>query len=77
LTEFYNALASVGAGAIYFHFFEARKRGKERKNDFTVWVKEQLGMENLAEKMDFIPYMYSLEGVRKKLLGLCKQEISK
>lgn len=76
LTEFYNALSNVDASAIYFHFFEARRRNKERKNDFTLWMKEQLGMQNLAEKMDFIPYMRSLEVVREKLLGLCKEETS-
>lgn len=74
LEEFRNALAEVDASAIYFHLFEARMRLNRKEGDFSVWIREGLGMPELAEKVRAInPYLGSLERLRSKLLTVCDE----
>jgi hypothetical protein len=72
LAEFRNALASVDAGAIYNHFFESRTRERKGQSDFSAWMKEVLKIDDLAHAIEHIDaYMYSLEGLRTRMLALC------
>ena len=74
LEEFRNALAEVDASAFYFHLFEARMRLNRREGDFSTWLREGLGMPELAEKVRAInPYLGSLERLRSKLLMVCDE----
>ncbi|MBN1521353.1 MAG: hypothetical protein JW928_02370 [Candidatus Aureabacteria bacterium] len=76
LKEFTEALKIVDASAIYNHVFEARLRDRRGRSDFAIWLKEVLNLENLAHEFEMIDsYMYSLEGLRKKLLDLCEREL--
>lgn len=69
LEDFRNALAEVDASAIYFHLFEARMRQGRKEGDFSLWLRESLGMPELAEKVRALnPYLGSLERLRSKLL---------
>lgn len=73
--EFTEALKTVDASAIYNHIFEARLRVRKGKSDFSLWLKEVLGRKDLADKIEMIDsYMYSLEGLRNKLVQLCEQD---
>jgi len=74
LREFRDALAVVDASAIYNHIFEARLRVKRGKSDFAIWFEDVLGLKELADRVEKIDaYMYSLEGLRGKILSLCDQ----
>jgi len=76
LRAFRDALAVVDASAIYNHIFEARLRVKKGRSDFAIWMEEVLGLGELAESIERIDaYMYSLEGLREKILLLCDQAI--
>ena len=76
--EFLEALQTIDASAIYNHVFEARLRDRRGRSDFSIWFDEVLNKKALADKFEKIDsYMYSLEGLRTKLLGLCKQELGK
>ena len=76
LREFRDALAVVDASAIYNHVYEARLRVRKGRSDFAIWIEEVLGMTSLADKIEKIDsYMYSLEGLRTKILTLCDQEL--
>ncbi len=78
LKEFREALAVVDASAIYNHIFEARMRVRKGKSDFALWLEEVMGLTELAEKIENVDaYMYSLEGLRAKLLELCDAELAK
>jgi len=78
LGQFRDALRLIDASAIYNHIFEARLRVRRRKSDFSIWLEEVLGKNELAEKIEKIDaYMYSLEGLRQKILQLCEQELRK
>ncbi|MBU1061555.1 MAG: hypothetical protein KJ952_02390 [Candidatus Omnitrophica bacterium] len=76
LAEFKNALEIVDASAIYNHIFEAKLRDNRGRSDFAIWIEEVLNMKELAEKIEVIDsYMYSLEGLRKRLLDICSGRI--
>lgn len=69
LQEFRDALAEVDASAIYFHLLEARMRLSRPEGDFSVWLRESLGLPALANRIGAInPYLGSLERLRSKLL---------
>lgn len=73
--EFKEALKTIDASAIYNHTFEARIRIRRGKSDFSIWLEEVLGKKELAAKFEMVDsYMYSLEGLRNKLLELCEIE---
>jgi len=73
--EFKEALKSIDASAIYNHIFEARLRARKGRSDFSIWLEEALGKKELAGKFEMVDsYMYSLEGLRDKLLELCEGE---
>lgn len=75
LKEFIEALKSVHASAVYNHIFEARLRDRRGRSDFSIWINEVLGLKGLSEKIEMIDsYMYSLEGMRDRLLDLCEKE---
>lgn len=78
LKEFTEALKIVDASAIYNHIFEARLRDRQGRSDFSIWLDQVLGLKELSEKFEMVDsYMYSLEGLRKKLLELCGIELAK
>lgn len=77
LAEFTEALKIVDASAIYNHIFEAKLRDNRGRSDFAIWIEEVLDMKELANKLEIIDsYMYSLEGLRKKLLDLCGRQLN-
>lgn len=78
LEEFRAALAGVDASSIYFHAFEARMRLNRRDGDFAFWIREALGLHELADRIrNTDPYMFSLEQLRSRLLGLLDEALAK
>lgn len=76
LEGFTEALKKVDASAVYYHTYEARLRTKRGKNDFSMWMKDVLGLDGLAEKIAGIDfYMYGLEALRTKVVEMCEGEI--
>ncbi len=78
LYGFMEAMRVVHASAIYNHIFEARLRMKRGKSDFSIWLDETLGLNELADKIERLDcYMYSLEDLRAKIINLCEEEAKK
>ena len=74
LEEFTRLLKKVSTNSIYFHVFEARLRLEKRTNDFSYWLESSLGDTELADRISRLdPYIYSLEGLRKKIIGLLEK----
>ncbi|ALA60262.1 hypothetical protein NITMOv2_3875 [Nitrospira moscoviensis] len=74
LRAFRRALAEVEVSAIYYHVFEARHRLARAENDFSAWVREGLGLPDLAQKLQSInPYVGSLERLRSALITACDE----
>jgi len=67
LAAFRDQLASMEVAAVYYHLFEARRRGHQSFDD---WF-EALGETALAEQVRRMhPYTSDLEGLRARLLQL-------
>jgi len=78
LTEFREILGTVDSSVIYYHTFEAILRLGRKKGDFSIWVEEQLGLPELAQKISRLdPYMTSLEIIRHRILKLCDEVLEK
>jgi hypothetical protein len=71
LTEFIDGLRQVSLHSIHYHFIEARLRRKLESNDFSIWLKRDLGVEREADLLDQIDiYTATLEGVRRKIIQI-------
>jgi hypothetical protein len=70
LTEFKESLQHVSINSIYFHVFDARLRLEKGDNDFSRWFND-LGFKKLATEVSHLdPYTQTLEGLRKRIIGL-------
>jgi len=77
LREFVEALRKLSLGSLYFHIFESRLRLGRVTNDFSVWMKDSLEEQKLAEAIEKVnPYTYTLEGVRSQLIQLIEKRIN-
>jgi hypothetical protein len=78
LAAFRDGLASVDASAIYFHMVEARARLGRKSGDFAEWIRDSLGLAELADRIERVDtYMTSLERVRARVLTLIDAELEK
>ncbi len=78
LAEFMIAIQHVDPASIYFHFFEARSRLGQSVDDFSKWVEEVLGKDDLAEKIRAIDlFMHNIDGIREHLEELITEEVKK
>ncbi|HZP42608.1 MAG TPA: DUF5752 family protein [Candidatus Binatia bacterium] len=76
LREFRDALTTVDTGVIYLHVVEARGRKGRRRNDFAVWIDEQLGLPELAARIARVnPFPLSLEDIRHQLVALVDEPL--
>ena len=75
LDDLKTAIRQVGASSIYYHFFEARIRVRGPSDDFSFWAEQSLGLKNLCQNIRQLdPYLYSLEGLRGKLIEIIALE---
>lgn len=76
LREFIETLRKISLGSLYFHVFESRLRLGKGLNDFTTWLRDSLGEEELGEEVARLdPYTYTLEGLRSTLIQLIEKRI--
>jgi small-conductance mechanosensitive channel len=76
LREFVEALRKISLGSIYFHVLESSLRLGRGRNDFTIWMKDSLGEDELGDEIARIdPYTYTLEGLRSLLILLTEKRI--
>ncbi|MFH1440750.1 MAG: DUF5752 family protein [Candidatus Omnitrophota bacterium] len=77
LREFVEILKKINIDSIYFHIFEARLRLEREDNDFSYWIETSIGDKELADRISIIdPYTYTLEDLRKKIIGIIEKRIS-
>jgi len=76
LTEFRECLQSVTIFSIYYHMFESRLRLQQEFCDFSYWLSNTLGEEQLAkEVMKLDPYTRTLENLRQALVRLVAKRL--
>lgn len=76
LEEFRDGLKELAHGSLQFHFITSRLRLRLRTNDFSHWLSKELGMKELAHKVDQIDiYTGTLDQARDTILGLIDREL--
>jgi hypothetical protein len=77
LEEFAEGLRKVSLHSIHFHFINARLRIKLNSNDFSMWLTEELGLEELADRIEGIDiYTSTLEGVRRAIVKAVERQLA-
>ncbi len=75
MAQFVKCLASIPETSLYYHFYEARKRHKEKKSDdFSVWIETNFGLPSVVHKIrDIDFYFFSLSEVKEMLLDIMEE----
>jgi hypothetical protein len=75
LEQLRASIEVMGSESFYLHFIASKTRLERHSNDFSEWLKESLGMERLAERINQIDVEEcTLEGARQEILGLIDVE---
>ncbi len=79
LSQFKKALKIIPDTSLYYHFYEARKRHKEKlHDDFSVWIETNFFPNGIVDKIREIDfYFFSLDEVRNKLIGILDDKNSR
>lgn len=65
LREFIEVLRKITIDSLYYHIFESRLRLQKRSNDFSEWIRDSFGENDLADKIDnLMPYTATLDAMR-------------
>ena len=76
LAEFLLGIRHVDPASIYYHFYEARARLKNRADDFSTWIEDSLKKDGLAERIRAIdPFMHNIEGIRGHIVMAVEEEV--
>lgn len=76
LEEFAACLEKISLHSIHYHFIEARLRLKLNSNDFSVWLEEELGLGQLADRLNRIDiYTSTLQDVRRTLVRIIQSAL--
>jgi len=77
LPEFLDGLRRVSVHSIHHHFIEARLRLHLMSNDFSQWLKGEVGLPDMAESIERIDiYTNTLEGVRQQIARFVEQSLN-
>ena len=78
LAEFADCLERVSLYSIHHHFITARLRPPLTRNDFSVWLERELGLNVLAEQLHRLDiYTLTLHEVREKILHFVRRELAR
>jgi len=76
LKELLIIIKKVTIDSIYFHMFESRLRLERVDNDFSNWIRNSIGNEELADEISRLdPYTYTLDGLQNKLITMLEKRI--
>ncbi|MDD5703972.1 MAG: DUF5752 family protein, partial [Dehalococcoidales bacterium] len=76
LREFVEVLRKITIDSLYYHVFESRLRLQKRSNDFSVWMKDSFGENDLADKIDsLVPYTSTIEAMRSFIIQNIEKRI--
>jgi hypothetical protein len=77
LREFAEGLKKLPHASLQFHFLTSRLRLHLRSNDFSQWLEEELGLMELARRVNRIDvYANTLDSARDKIEKLIERELA-
>jgi hypothetical protein len=78
LAEFLIAVRYVDVSSLFYHFYDARLRLGNGRDDFSAWFETILGKRKLAETVRAIdPFMHTLEGIRERIAEAVEAEVKR
>ena len=78
LEEFRDGLKDLAHSSLQFHLITSRLRLHLRSSDFSHWLSKELGLRDLARKIDQIDiYTTTLDSARETVLRLIAKELPK
>jgi len=70
IPEFFASFRRVSNSSLFFHYFEARLRLRQKTNDFSSWLRYR-GADSVAEAIERLnPYLMTLEELREEIIRL-------
>jgi hypothetical protein len=76
LPELCTAIKEVHIRSIYFHIAQARLLLGKRENDFSLWLREELHEDELANDISKLdPYTWTLERLRNRLVKMLEERL--
>jgi Family of unknown function (DUF5752) len=76
LAEFLMAVRHIDQNAIYYHYFDARRRRGDGRDDFSAWLAEAMRQEELGRRIASIdPFMHSIEGIREHIVSYVEDTV--
>jgi hypothetical protein len=76
LREFVEVLRKITIDSLYYHVFESRLRLQKGSNDFSVWIRDSFGEQDLADKIDsLVPYTSTIEAMRSFIIQNIEKRI--
>jgi small-conductance mechanosensitive channel len=76
LREFVEVLRKITIDSLYYHIFESRLRLQKISNDFSVWIRDSFGENDLADKIDgLVPYTSTIETMRSFIIQNIEKRI--
>lgn len=77
LEEFAEGLRKLPHASVQFHFLTSRLRLHLRSNDFSQWLEEELGLMELARRVNRIDvYANTLDSARDRIAKLIERELA-
>jgi hypothetical protein len=77
LREFGAAIERLAHAAFHYHFIASRLRLHLRTNDFSTWLEGELGLTDLARRVERIDiYTNTLESAKARLATLVEKELN-
>lgn len=74
LSDFLDILKNITVYSLYYHFFEASFRLKSRKNDFSMWIDNELNLPELAKKITNLdPYTHTMNELKNSIIKIIEQ----
>lgn len=71
LLEFHDTLNSITIFSVYYHFFEAHFRLNSKLNDFSIWIKDEMNIPELAYKIaNLDPYTLTMDRLKESIIKL-------
>lgn len=76
LAEFLMAVRHIDRNSLYYHYFDARRRLGGGRDDFSAWITDSLGKEDLARQIRAIdPFMHSIDVLREHIASAVEEAV--
>jgi hypothetical protein len=77
LAEFRHWLQQTSHAGFHYHFLVSRLRLRLQTNDFSYWLKEELGLDRLASRANQIDFTTNtIDGAKARFLALIDRELT-